>query len=80
MAVVLGMRTLVLFVILGPLVELAALQVSVIISSRAHDPRSAQQLTSLLILPITAVFVAQLIGAFVIRAPAPSWRGAYCWP
>ena len=64
--VVLGMRTLVLFVILGPLVELAALQVSVITSSRAHDPRSAQQLTALLILPITAVFVAQLLGAFVV--------------
>ena len=64
--VVLGVRTLILFVILGPLVELASLQVSVITSSRAHDPRSAQQLTALLILPITAVFVAQLLGAFVI--------------
>ena len=74
--VVLGMRTLVLFVILGPLVELAALQVSVITSSRAHDPRSAQQLTALLILPITAVFVAQLIGAFVIPAPALLLGGA----
>ena len=74
--VVLGMRTLVLFVILGPLVELAALQVSVITSSRAHDPRSAQQLTALLILPITAIFVAQLIGAFVIPAPALLLGGA----
>jgi ABC-2 type transport system permease protein len=67
---VLGLRTFILFVIVGPLVELASLQVSVITSSRAHDPRSAQQLTALLILPITAVFVAQLIGAFVIPAPA----------
>jgi ABC-2 type transport system permease protein len=57
-------------VIVGPLVELASLQVSVITSSRAQDARSAQQLTALLILPITAVFVAQLIGAFVIPAPA----------
>ena len=59
-----------MFGILGPLVELATLQVSVIVSSRAHDPRSAQQLTSLIILPITAVFIAQLMGAFVIGAPA----------
>ena len=36
---------LILFGMLGPLVELATLQVSVIVSSRAHDPRSAQQLT-----------------------------------
>jgi ABC-2 type transport system permease protein len=67
---VLGPRLLILFGILGPLVELATLQVSVIVSSRAHDPRSAQQLTSLIILPITAVFVAQLMGAFIIGAPA----------
>ena len=67
---VLGPRMLILFGILGPLVELATLQVSVIVSSRAHDPRSAQQLTSLIILPITAVFVAQLMGAFVIGTPA----------
>jgi ABC-2 type transport system permease protein len=66
----LGPRMLILFGILGPLVELATLQVSVIVSSRAHDPRSAQQLTSLIILPITAVFVAQLMGAFVIAPTA----------
>ena len=65
----LGPRTFILFVIVGPLVELATLQVSVIVSSRTNDPRSAQQLTSLLILPITVVFIAQLMGAFVI-APA----------
>lgn len=67
---VVGPRMLILFVLVGPLVELATLQVSVIVSSRATDPRSAQQLTSLLILPITFVFIAQLIGAFVIAAPA----------
>ena len=67
---VLGIRTLVMFAILGPLVELATLQLSVLVSSRAQDPRSAQQFTSLVILPITAVFVAQLMGAFVIGAPA----------
>jgi ABC-2 type transport system permease protein len=66
----LGMRMVILFGILGPLVELATVQVSVIVSSRAHDPRSAQQLTSLIILPITAVFIAQLIGAFIV---APAW-------
>ena len=66
----LGVRTLLMFAVLGPLVELATLQISVIVSSRAADPRSAQQLSSLVILPITAVFVAQLIGAFIIGPPA----------
>jgi ABC-2 type transport system permease protein len=67
---VLGLRTFIMFLILGPLVELATLQVSVIVSSRASDPRSAQQLTSLLILPITVVFIAQLMGSFVLT---PQW-------
>jgi ABC-2 type transport system permease protein len=67
---VLGPRTFIMFMLVGPLVELVALQVSVIASSRASDPRSAQQLTSLLILPITVAFVAQLMGAFVIAAPS----------
>ena len=66
----LGFRTFLMLCVLGPLVELAALQLSVIVSSRANDPRSAQQLTSLLILPITAVFVAQLMGAFIVGPTA----------
>jgi len=63
---VLGRRLLILFGLLGPLVELAALQVSVIVSSRSNDPRSAQQLTGLLILPVTAAFIAQLMGVLSV--------------
>lgn len=70
-----GARTFIMFVILAPLVELATLQVSVIVSSRANDPRSAQQLTSLLILPITVVFIAQLMGSFVLT---PFWLLVGC--
>ncbi len=66
----LGIRTFLMLCVLGPLVELAALLLAVIVSSRANDPRSAQQLTSLLILPITAVFVAQLMGAFIVGPSA----------
>lgn len=66
----LGARTFILFLVVGPLVELATLQVSIIVSSRANDPRSAQQLTSLLILPITVVFIAQLMGSFVLSPAA----------
>lgn len=71
----LGLRTFLMLCVLGPLVELAALQLSVIVSSRANDPRSAQQLTSLLILPITGVFVAQLMGAFIV-SPATLLLGS----
>jgi ABC-2 type transport system permease protein len=63
---VLGPRFLIMFGVLGPLVEFASLLVSVIVSSRSNDPRSAQQITALLILPITGLFVAQLMGVFVV--------------
>jgi len=69
-ATILGFRSFLLFVVLGPLVSLAALQLSVIVSSRASDARSAQQLASLLILPITIVFVAQLMGVYIIGPTA----------
>lgn len=63
---IVGPRLFIMFGLLGPLVELASLQVSVIVSSRSSDPRSAQQLSALLILPVTIVFVAQLMGLFVV--------------
>lgn len=65
---IIGPRTLLLFGVLGPLLALASLLVSVIVSSRSNDARSAQQLSSLLILPITILFVAQLMGLISIAA------------
>ena len=65
-----GARLFFLFGLLGPLIELASLQVSVIVSSRSSDPRSAQQITALLILPVTIVFVAQLMGLIIIGPAA----------
>jgi ABC-2 type transport system permease protein len=72
---IVGPRLFILFGVLGPLVVLASLQVSVIASSRASDPRSAQQLTALLILPITALFVGQLMGLLIV-GPAALLLGA----
>jgi ABC-2 type transport system permease protein len=67
---IVGTRMFLLFGVLGPLVVMASLQVSVIVSSRASDPRSAQQLTALLILPVTIVFVAQLMGLLIVGPTA----------
>jgi ABC-2 type transport system permease protein len=62
----LGRRILLLFFLVGPLITLVSLLLAVIISSRVSDARSAQQLGALVVLPITAVFVAQLAGQFVL--------------
>jgi len=61
-----GTRFFLMVGVLGPLAELASLLVSVIVSSRASDPRSAQQVSALLILPITGLFIAQLMGLVVV--------------
>jgi ABC-2 type transport system permease protein len=59
-------RSAVLFFVLGPLLSLVSLLLTVIISSRVNDPRSAQQLGGLVVLPITGVFLAQIIGQYVL--------------
>ena len=61
-----GVRILLLFFVIGPLVALVSLLLAVIVSSRVNDARSAQQLGALVVLPITGVFVAQLAGHFVL--------------
>jgi ABC-2 type transport system permease protein len=62
-------RSLLMFGLLGPLAALAALLLSVIVSSRVNDARSAQQLASLVILPISAAFVVQMIRFTVVGTP-----------
>ena len=62
----LSARAFLMFGVLGPLAALAALLLSVTVSSRVNDARSAQQLASLLILPITAAFVMQMIRFSVV--------------
>jgi ABC-2 type transport system permease protein len=66
LAALTGTRTAVLFVLISPLLAVTSTLMGVVISSRVNDPRSAQQLAVFVILPITAVFVAQLVGQFVI--------------
>jgi ABC-2 type transport system permease protein len=61
-----GARTLLLVGVAAPLVSLTALQMAVIVSSRVNDPRSAQQLGSLVVMPITAVFVVQVVGQYIL--------------
>jgi ABC-2 type transport system permease protein len=59
----LTIRTLLLVVDIAPLAALVALQFAVIVSSRVNDPRTAQQFGVLIILPLTALLVAQFTGS-----------------
>ena len=57
-------RALLTMFLLGPLASLAALQLAVCVSSRVNDARSAQQIGALIILPISALLVAQFTNNF----------------
>ena len=61
-------RTAVLLLVVGPLAALAALQATIAVSSRANDPRSAQQIAVLVVLPLVLLFVGQLAGAFFLTS------------
>jgi ABC-2 type transport system permease protein len=61
-------RTFVLVFLVGPASALVALQAAVLISSRVNDARTAQQFGVLIILPMTALLVAQFTGSIWLSA------------
>jgi ABC-2 type transport system permease protein len=65
-AVIAGARSAVLLLLVGPLASLVALQGTIAISSRVNDPRSAQQIAVLLVLPLVGMLVGQIVGAIVV--------------
>ena len=65
----LSTRSFVMVGLLGPLASLAALQTTIAISSRVNDPRSAQQIAVLLVLPLVVLLVGQVAGAFILTTP-----------
>jgi ABC-2 type transport system permease protein len=59
--------------IVGPLLAIASVSVAVMVSSRTNDPRVAEQLSMLVILPLLAVFFAQIAGLFFINETLILW-------
>ena len=55
-------------IVLGPLLAAAAVSMSIIVSSRVSDPRTAEQLAMVLIVPLLGVFFAQIGGLVLIDA------------
>ena len=71
-----GARTVLLILVLAPAAALVSLQVALMISSRVNDPRTAQQFGVLIILPVTAVFVAQFTGSWWLSTGSLAVIGA----
>jgi ABC-2 type transport system permease protein len=54
--------------IVGPLLAMTGVSVAVMVSSRATDPRAAEQVSMLVFLPVLLVFFAQMAGLIFIDA------------
>ncbi len=59
---------LVAMFVLAPLLTILAVNVGIIISSRVNDPRAAEQLGALVILPLMALFFGPMVGLFMLNS------------
>jgi ABC-2 type transport system permease protein len=59
--------------VVGPLMAVAAVSVAIMVSSRANDPRVAEQLSMLVLLPILGLFIGQVTGYFFLNAQLIVW-------
>jgi ABC-2 type transport system permease protein len=54
-------------IFLGPLLAVLSVNFSILVSSRVNDPRVAEQVSAVIILPILAVFFGQITGLFLVN-------------
>jgi ABC-2 type transport system permease protein len=59
--------------IVGPLLSLASVSVAVMVSSRANDPRVAEQLSMLVMIPLLGLFFGQVMGLIFINETIVLW-------
>ncbi|MGB9736790.1 MAG: ABC transporter [Chloroflexus aggregans] len=64
---VLNLGWIVLLLLASPLLALISVALTVMVSSRVSDPRSAQQIAAVLIVPVMLLFVGQMLGFFVLN-------------
>jgi ABC-2 type transport system permease protein len=70
LSAMLGPRTLILVLGVGPMCALVSLQMAIVISSRVNDPRTAQQFGVLIVIPVTALVIGQVSGSLWLSASA----------
>ncbi|HET7010389.1 MAG TPA: ABC transporter permease subunit [Anaerolineales bacterium] len=59
--------------VLGPLLSLASVAAAVMVSSRSTDPRAAEQVAMVVIVPLLGLFFGQIAGLFVLNAQLIAW-------
>lgn len=64
-----GPTWLLAILLVGPLMAVAAVNFAMFVSSRTSDPRAAEQISSILILPVLLVLFSQIAGVITINVP-----------
>jgi ABC-2 type transport system permease protein len=55
--------------VIGPLMAVLSVNFAIMVSSRVTDPRAAEQITGMLVLPLMLLIFGQIAGLFVINFP-----------
>jgi ABC-2 type transport system permease protein len=66
MAYITGPIWLLAVAVIGPLMAIASVNLAVIVSSRVNDPRVAEQISGVLVVPIMALLFAQIAGVIIL--------------
>ena len=66
-AAILDPMWLIAILLVGPLMAIMAVNVSVMVSSRVQDPRVAEQLSMIVIVPVLGLFFGQISGLLLIN-------------
>ncbi len=61
--------------IVGPLLALMAVAAAIMISSRVSDPRVAEQLSAIVVLPLVMLLIGQSVGFILIDQRVILWMG-----
>lgn len=59
--------------VVGPLLAVLSVNFSLMVSSRTNDPRVAEQLSGVVILPVIFLFLAQVLGILLIQPLMVIW-------
>jgi ABC-2 type transport system permease protein len=73
LSALLDARWLIAVFIVGPLMAVMAVTFALMVSSRVTDPRVAEQVSMVIIVPVLAGFFGQMAGFFVLNAVVISW-------
>ena len=65
-----GPTWLLAILLVGPLMAVAAVTFAMFVSSRTSDPRVAEQVSAILVLPVMLVLFSQVAGLITINVPA----------